>query len=84
MPVEIVFNYDSDHRSWIFNNETKHIYERGNEMPRLIVRSRNNTGADIEVAGGVLHLPCFMENSDHLLHAMEFKLKDKTVFIRTF
>lgn len=86
MSVEVLLNHCSGHDNLIYlsNNETKYVYERGNEAPRLIIRSRNKIGVDIVVGDNTLHLPCFLEDSDHLLHNMKFILRDKIVLIRTF
>jgi len=86
MSVEVLLSYDSgfDNILCLLNQETKYIYEKGSEAPRLVIRARSNIGVDIEAGCETFHLPCFQENSDHLMHAIGFQLRDKTVLIRTF
>jgi len=85
MPTEVLCDYDThSHSFYVSKNQTKYVYEKGNHAPRLIIHSRSDIGVDIEMGNDIYHLPCFLENSDHLLHAIRFHLRDKTILIRTF
>ncbi len=84
MSAEIIFFHKSGQSNGFIvpNNQKKCFYEQGKESPSVVLYTRDRIGVDIEIRHEVYHLPCFIENSDHMLHAMRFVLHDKDILIR--